>query len=326
MLQLLQPSHSSRSHSPPSQSPQLSQPSRSSPVHHRAALFDHRLSVRVLKRIPRASRHLVATKLAHILDDIVAWNTEETWSHLFKFSSRCLAQPKRGGQQCSLASAVNRQLQEETNPPMPPRGTSRQPHGDPLKNLRSRVSFKLEGGDFKGAVHVACSENSMADINAVETLGALKEKHPPMHPNSRFPPLVEGTASTQIFISEEDVCHAIRPFPRGSAGGPDGIRPHHLSDLTSASAERGGRELLSALTSFRNLVVSGLTPPFAQRIFFGATLISLRKKDGGVRPIAVPGGSDSSSPRCKVCQHSCNPHCRTRFGAIATRLWSPTGV
>ena len=70
MLPFLQPSHSSRSHSPPSQSSQPSQPLRSSPVHQRPALFDHRLSVRVLKRIPRASRHLVATKLAHILDDV----------------------------------------------------------------------------------------------------------------------------------------------------------------------------------------------------------------------------------------------------------------
>ena len=99
--------------------------------------------------------------------------------------------------------------------------------------------------------------------------------------------MVEGTVSTQIAICEEDVCHAIRSFPRGSAGGPDGIHPQHLSDLTSASAERGGRELLSALTSFCNFVVSGLTPPFSQPIFFGATLIPLRKKDGGVRPIAV---------------------------------------
>ena len=85
-----------------------------------------------------ASRHIVATKLAHILDDVVARDTEEAWSRLFKFSSRCLALPKQGGQRRSLASAVNRQLQEETDLPMAPRDTSRQPHGDQLKNLRSR--------------------------------------------------------------------------------------------------------------------------------------------------------------------------------------------
>ena len=51
MLPLLQPSHSPRSHLPPSQSSQQSQPSRSSPVHHRAALFDNRLSIRVLKSL-----------------------------------------------------------------------------------------------------------------------------------------------------------------------------------------------------------------------------------------------------------------------------------
>ena len=33
---------------------------------------------------------------------------------------------------------------------MAARGTSRQPHGDPLKNLTSRVSFKFEEGDLKG--------------------------------------------------------------------------------------------------------------------------------------------------------------------------------
>ena len=81
MVPLLQPSHS-----PLSQSSQPSQPSRLSPVHHRAALFDHRLSVRVLKRISRASHHLVATMLVHILDD-VARNTEEAVSPLQVFLS-----------------------------------------------------------------------------------------------------------------------------------------------------------------------------------------------------------------------------------------------
>ena len=61
----------------------------------------------------------------------------------------------------------------------------------------------------------------------------------------------------------------------------------HLLDLTSASAELGGRVLLRALTNFANLVLRGEVPQSIKPIFFGANLIPLRKKDGGISPIAV---------------------------------------
>ena len=80
---------------------------------------------------------------------------------------------------------------------------------------------------------------------------------------------------------------AIRSFPSGSAGAPDGLRPQHLVDLTSASAGQDGEELLGALTSLSNLVLAGDTPVPARKIFLGASLIALNKKDGGVRPIVV---------------------------------------
>ena len=150
----------------------------------------------------------------------------------------------------------------------------------------SRVASKLEEGNFKGAVRTVCSEDSIADIDSAETISALQEKHHPMHLDAHIPDLIED-ASLSTPISEDDVFHAIRSFPRGSAGGPNRIRPQHLLDLTCASAERGGRVLLSALTSFCNHVVGGLTPESARPIFFGATLIPLKKKDGEIRPIAV---------------------------------------
>ena len=74
-------------------------------------------SVRVLKRVPRASRHLAATKLARILEDVSEKNDSGSWSRLFKFGRRCLAVPRRGGRRRKLASAVNAQLQEEAEPP-----------------------------------------------------------------------------------------------------------------------------------------------------------------------------------------------------------------
>ena len=118
------------------------------------------------------------------------------------------------------------------------------------------------------------------------TLKALQHKHPTPHPDSSIPPPPqEPIPSTSV--TEEEVLQAIRSFPNGSASGPDGLRPQHLKDMTGFSAETGGRTLLRALTSLLNLIVDGKTPTSVHPFFFGATLVALEKKDGGVRPIAV---------------------------------------
>ena len=80
---------------------------------------------------------------------------------------------------------------------------------------------------------------------------------------------------------------AVRSFPNGSAGGPDGLRPQHLRNLTGPSAGVGGPLLLRALTRFTNLILAGKTPETVRPLFFGANLVALEKKGGGVRPIAV---------------------------------------
>ena len=90
-----------------------------------------------------------------------------------------------------------------------------------------------------------------------------------------------------LVVSEGTVAHAIRSFPNGSAGGPDGLRPQHLLDLTSASAGMRGQCLLQALTTFTNLILTGDTPLDIRLVFFVASLTALNKKGGYVRPIAV---------------------------------------
>ena len=57
-------------------------------------------------------------------------------------------------------------------------------------------------------------------------------------------------------------------FPNGSAGGPDGLHPQHLKDLTGASAMGGGKELLRALTAFVNHILQGKVPLSIQSSFF----------------------------------------------------------
>ena len=157
---------------------------------------------------------------------------------------------------------------------------------DPLETLAIRVASKLEEGDFKGAVRLASSEDSVAEPND-RTLQALKEKHPAPHPNYSPPPAPAPTEGQAIQVSPEEVARAIRSFPCGSEGGPDGLRPQHLKDMIGSEEEGGGSQLLRALTSFTNLILEGKASPNACPYFFGASLIALEKKDGGVRPIAV---------------------------------------
>ena len=184
---------------------------------------------RILKRIPRASRHLAATKLASILDDVTEKNDFPSWDRLFVFSSRCFAASKRGGQRRSLAAAVNKQLRNELasapqgqplhrNP-----GSKSRSSPDALTSLAKRVSSKLEDGDYKGAVRLACSEDSFATIDA-DTLSTLKEKHPSAHPDTCFPSVPEMSEAF-AHITEKEVTMGIKSFPSGSAGGPDGLPP-----------------------------------------------------------------------------------------------------
>ena len=57
-------------------------------------------------------------------------------------------------------------------------------------------------------------------------------------------------------------------------------------DLTCPSVGEGGLVLLRALTSLISLILRGDTPISIRPHFFGASLVALRKKDGGVCPIA----------------------------------------
>ena len=183
---------------------------------------------------------------------------------------------------------INKQLRGEEDPPKSPtkKGQGQGKPRDPLVSLGRLVSEKLEEGDFKGAVRLACSEDSMAD-RSVATFTALKEKHLSPHPNSCIPPSPDDTPFLPP-VSIDDVARVIRYFPNGSAGGPDGLRPQHLKDMTNSSnALDPSLELLSALAAFSTLVLEGKTPLPIRPFFFGATLIDLEKKEGGVRPIAV---------------------------------------
>jgi hypothetical protein len=129
----------------------------------------------------------------------------------------------------------------------------------------------LEEGDFRGAVRVVASENSVAPMDD-RTLHLLQQRHPSAYPNSSIPSTPNDPANPLLF-STEDVVKAIFSFPSGSAPGHDSLHPQHLKDLNTKSVGDAGFQLSNSLVKFVNLVVSGQVPSLVQPFFFGVKLM-----------------------------------------------------
>ena len=125
--------------------------------------------------------------------------------------------------------------------------------------------MKLEEGDFRGAVRLACSDDTVADMSEA-TYTALQQKHPQPHPCSSIPP--QPAEPCTMSVSEDE---AIRSFPTGFGGEPDGLRSRHLKDLIGPGVGSGREVLLPALASFARLVLSGNTPSFIRPSFLVLT-------------------------------------------------------
>lgn len=80
---------------------------------------------------------------------------------------------------------------------------------------------------------------------------------------------------------------AVNAFPKGIAGGGNGLTATNLQEMLEVPATNGDEGFLGALTAFRNCLAKGHLPTEAAPWLAGGPLIPLRKRDGGVCPIAV---------------------------------------
>jgi len=141
--------------------------------------------------------------------------------------------------------------------------------------LAAAVSSKLEAGNFRAAVRIVCSSDTPAPVDQ-GTVKLLQTKHPgpaddrrsPCDPgdNSRFEPLQ---------VSKEDIMKALRTFPLGSSGGPDGITAQHIRDLLAGATDD---TLQQALVDFVNLMFAGAFDAEVNAVIFGGRLVALAKK------------------------------------------------
>ena len=242
---------------------------------------------KILKRIPKGARPQVSITLQNITLDIIRHpNVESKWSCLLDFAAYCLGQPNRGGRSRNLTTLIIKQSiafadgthirlrkdDNETRWPSKPRPFD--------QSVASRASAKLKG-DVKGAVRLLCLNDKLVDPN-IDALNQLLPLHPKT-PTDHQQVLPSTTPPLQVHPSA--VKAAILTFPAGSSGGPDGLRPQHLQDLLTGTSEDD--PLLHTITELINLILSGEIPVPVRKTLFGATLLAIGKKDGGLRPIAV---------------------------------------
>jgi hypothetical protein len=152
--------------------------------------------------------------------------------------------------------------------------------------LCQKAQTKLSDGDIRGALNMLTSQDMIAARNEA-TIQALQKKHPPPRKYNSTTVFQQKSDNNMSSVTSLEVTKAIASFPNGSAGGLDAIRPQHLKDLTSDVLGQNKVNLTTSLTNLGTLLLNGKVPSSICPILYGANLCALKKKDGGIRPIAV---------------------------------------
>ena len=174
----------------------------------------------ILKHIPKSARPTCCSALTSILNSIIQDHKElQNWSKLFNFAPDILFNPPRVGTLNNVASNIKDRIagKASTNP-IHDIAKSKNSSFD----LSRAVTSKIEDGNIKAAVRLFCSGDKPAEYSD-KVLSALRDKHPPAS-------LVSGTIPdpapfNPLQVTEAEVLKALKAFPAGSSGGPDGLRP-----------------------------------------------------------------------------------------------------
>ena len=241
----------------------------------------------VIKHVPKSARSACAKLLSDILPLILNdYTNVKHWNLLFNFASTIFTKPGRSSQINSLSSIIKkRTINYITNiPDQASIPCYRQHHrNSPDEQLSKAITAKINDGNIKSALRLLLSDDKLAENND-DTYTKLQERHP-VAAKDRRPPPAPSPLDICLQVSEQEVKHAVKSFPLGSAGGPDGLRPQHITDLVSC--RDNGPSLLTIITAFVNMLLKGQCATDVIPFLFGANLTALTKKSGGIRPIAV---------------------------------------
>lgn len=256
------------------------------------ALSNLKLSISVVKRIPRGARFTVAQNLSNRIKKVVNENSEHAWEQLLTFSFQVLHAKNT---EKSLTSSIKNNCNNLTNSLSNLNSqcsynfinTALNNHNYSTSyNIFQKVESKVSDGDLKGAAQLLFTSDVIAP-DTPETLAALIDKHPPSLTPILSSPLPSLSSVEPLHVTEREIKAAVMSFKNGSAGGIDALSPQHLKDLIFGGTGDTGQALLQDLTALINLMISGKVNSKITPLLYGANLCALKKKDGGIRPIAV---------------------------------------
>jgi Reverse transcriptase (RNA-dependent DNA polymerase) len=252
--------------------------------------FHPHLKGPIMKHVCKGARPACSRALTTILQKICDEpGKKEGWLTLLGFAPNILTQPPRAGRRRNISNIIRDRaeawtLSQHENDNIDYRNVFSNPTARKTEALLTAVNAKLEEGNIRAAVRILCDQSQPA-APTEDNLRILQQKHPPdMHPEN-LAGLPSPTTTNALQVTEANVLEAIRTFPAGSAGGPDGFKPGHITDLLKH--RESALALTKALTDFTNLLLRGGCPLELRPTLFGGNLIALNKNSGGLRPITI---------------------------------------
>lgn len=224
--------------------------------------------IKIVKRIPKGTRFLLASRLSEVIGTCLVDNASHSWHSLllFPYAYLDITEKKEG---VSLVQLIKDNLKSNSVCP------SSKPKKFKIVSLETRVERKISDHDIRGAVKIISSCDTLAEFND-ENLNELKKKHPSPSRLLNFPPAPDDS-TMPLQTNSVAVLKSIESFPSGSSGGLDSLSPQHLKDLTSISAGDAGVKLLSSITKLCNFLLAGKLIEDIRPLFFGASLCALTK-------------------------------------------------
>jgi len=253
-----------------------------------------------VKKIPKSARLLWADVVARALTGVVKHADEPgRWLRLLALPKLCLRMPQGGKKkqrafqsaphlQRLLKMAADGRWQELLDEAKAAEGRKSgqgvsQDEARTREALRERVMGCVEAGQFSKAVKTLASEG-MHELTE-EVKRSLQSKHPQGPPLPPAEPT--GHEAETPHFEVEEVLRRLRSFRRGTAPGASKWRVEHFLDaLTIPAGDSDGR-LSGALAQVVNILAAGKAPEEIGPWLGGAPVYPLKKKGGGVRPIAV---------------------------------------
>ena len=136
--------------------------------------------------------------------------------------------------------------------------------------------------DIKADIRDVSSDDTVLEVTP-EVLQALMLKHP-SEPEDSVTPIITAE-NIAVTADENKIIRSLRSFSGDCCGGIDGLRPAHLLDIVAVSTAEAG--LRRSITNLTNKIQRGDISEYAVKLIFLFNLTALKKKDGGIQPVAV---------------------------------------